>query len=316
MDTHKKIIDQLSEPVRRLADVQVSTKVTRIESTSTQEYDPKVFITGQHNGQEFTSEFDEVIVTIPLGCLKLNAISFIPPLPANIIEAVQGASISSLEKVYISFPKAFWDSPASDVSSTSDSDQTTPDKFPTFANFLSGSSSEDYLRPWSLELNTLSNPDIFGSHAMPVLLFSLFGSAGKTLTSLLDALTPGTEQYYARIVNFFKPYYSLLPNYSIDNPECVPDAVLATEWGNDALAGHGSYTNFKVSSASGREVVLDKEVETMREGLPDRGIWLAGEHTAPFVALGTSTGAYWSGESVAMRILGTHGLVDDESLKN
>jgi hypothetical protein len=41
----------------------------------------------------------------------------------------------------------------------------------------------------------------------------------------------------------------------------------------------------------------------MREGMPERGIWIAGEHTAPFVALGTATGAYWSGEKVALRIL-------------
>lgn len=30
---------------------------------------------------------------------------------------------------------------------------------------------------------------------------------------------------------------------------------------------------------------------------------MAGEHTAPFVALGTVTGAYWSGEGVARRIV-------------
>lgn len=40
----------------------------------------------------------------------------------------------------------------------------------------------------------------------------------------------------------------------------------------------------------------------MRNGVPGEGIWLAGEHTAPFVALGTVTGAYWSGEHVARRI--------------
>ena len=37
--------------------------------------------------------------------------------------------------------------------------------------------------------------------------------------------------------------------------------------------------------------------------MPERGIWLAGEHTAPFVAVGTTTGAYWSGEMVGMRVL-------------
>jgi len=44
-------------------------------------------------------------------------------------------------------------------------------------------------------------------------------------------------------------------------------------------------------------------VECMRRGMPEQGIWIAGEHTAPFVALGTATGAYWSGEKVALRIL-------------
>ena len=41
----------------------------------------------------------------------------------------------------------------------------------------------------------------------------------------------------------------------------------------------------------------------MRAGVPEEGIWLAGEHTAPFVALGTVTGAYWSGEDVARRVI-------------
>jgi len=46
----------------------------------------------------------------------------------------------------------------------------------------------------------------------------------------------------------------------------------------------------------------------MRYGLPERGIWFAGEHTAPFVALGTTTGAYVSGEEVALRLLQKYGV--------
>ena len=53
---------------------------------------------------------------------------------------------------------------------------------------------------------------------------------------------------------------------------------------------------------------LDKDIETLREGCPERGIWFAGEHTAPFVALGTVTGAYWSGEAVAKRVAEGYGL--------
>lgn len=46
----------------------------------------------------------------------------------------------------------------------------------------------------------------------------------------------------------------------------------------------------------------------MREGLSERGVWFAGEHVAPFVALGTVTGAYWSGEGVAGRLAQAYGL--------
>jgi len=47
----------------------------------------------------------------------------------------------------------------------------------------------------------------------------------------------------------------------------------------------------------------DRDIEVMREGVPSEGVWIAGEHAAPFVALGTVTGAYWSGEGVGRRIL-------------
>lgn len=64
------------------------------------------------------------------------------------------------------------------------------------------------------------------------------------------------------------------------------------------MAGYGSYCNFQIGLEDGSE-----DIEVMRKGLPDRGIWLAGEHTAPFVALGTVTGAWWAGEGVARRIV-------------
>lgn len=51
----------------------------------------------------------------------------------------------------------------------------------------------------------------------------------------------------------------------------------------------------------------DEDIEVMRHGMPERGVWFAGEHAAPFVALGTSTGAYWSGEGVGRRIVKAHG---------
>ena len=59
---------------------------------------------------------------------------------------------------------------------------------------------------------------------------------------------------------------------------------------------------------------LDQDIEALREGCPERGVWFAGEHTAPFVALGTVTGAWWSGEGVAMRVAEIYGLGDVDAV--
>ena len=105
------------------------------------------------------------------------------------------------------------------------------------------------------------------------------------------------------LIDFFKPYYSRLPHYSESSPDCKPVCSLATNWLRDELAGNGSYSNFQIGLENG-----DEDIKVMRQGLPDHGLWLAGEHTAAFVALGTVTGAYWSGESVGRRIAEMYGL--------
>lgn len=80
-----------------------------------------------------------------------------------------------------------------------------------------------------------------------------------------------------------------------------------TQWQNDPFSGYGSYSNFQVGLDHG-----DKDIEIMRDGdglsKAGRGIWFAGEHVAPFVAVGTTTGAYWSGEAVGRSILERYGV--------
>ena len=53
-------------------------------------------------------------------------------------------------------------------------------------------------------------------------------------------------EHYTLLNNFFKPYYSLLPNYVEGDENCVPKAILSTEWQLDELAGNGSYCNVQV----------------------------------------------------------------------
>ena len=177
---------------------------------------------------------------------------------------------------------------------------------------------------------SLSSRAMFGPHAKPTLLVYTHNPCAEHVLSLVRGLGSDTAEYFDVLDHFFRSYYSRLPNYQPGHADCTPTAILATDWLGDDLAGNGSYTNFQIRAGTGtpvancdnaREIMgsgekqeqqqihLEDDIRAMRAGLPERGIWFAGEHTAPFVALGTTTGAYWSGESAALRVLAAHGLV-------
>jgi monoamine oxidase len=48
-------------------------------------------------GEEF--RFDQVVVTMPLGCLKMNKAAFEPPLPVRFVQAIDELGYGSLDKV-------------------------------------------------------------------------------------------------------------------------------------------------------------------------------------------------------------------------
>ena len=323
--THSKILARVAEKALKNAEIHLSTKVVAIESHN-EESNPRIVI--ETDGGMFES--DEVVVTVPLGCLKRNTLNFSPALPAPIVRAIQNTSYSRLEKVYIAFPTAFWESPTTTPSATPEEPCSSPTPgFPTFANFLHPIYAASNPSSWTIELNTLSSP-VFGEHAQPLHLYTTYGPCATYLTSQSINLSPISPAYLTFPTTFFQPYYSLLPNYSASNPDCIPAAALATNWQNDELAGWGTYMNFQVredaDAAKGEkkkqqeegegeeeEVRLEDDIRALREGVPARGLWLAGEHTAPFVALGTLTGAYWSGEAAGMRVLAANGMVGKEA---
>jgi len=193
------------------------------------------------------------------------------------------------EQVYLTFPQAFWlDSPGNQ-------------KFTGFIQWL----APQYAKAtnparWNQEIVDLST--LPGSCAHPTLLFYMYGDQSVTMANELASRTSKDEKD-KYLVEFFKPYISRLPNYKEDSKDCTPISCLVTTWALDELAGNGSYTTFRTGLLEG-----DRDIEAMREGLPDRHIWFAGEHTVPFVALGTSIGAYWSGEAVGLRIADVYGM--------
>ena len=292
--TYKSILDLIAKGALAKAELQTSTKVTSFKSSIQSGQPPSVAITTASND---IVKFDEVIVTCPLGWLKRNISSFSPTLPCRITTAIEHISYGRLEKVYITFPAAFWLSSYSLETVSAFFSQFLP---PTYA-------SDQNPERWTTECVSLAS--LPGSCAHPTLLFYFHGPCAQHVTSLIHGLDPASKEYFSRLDAFFHPYYSLLPGYSSSSPDCEPSGILVTNWQNDELAGFGSYTTFQASDpAKDGEVQLDKDIETLREGCPERGIWFAGEHTAPFVALGTVTGAYWSGEAVAKRVAEVYGL--------
>ena len=284
--------------------------------------------------QKFT--FDEVVMTAPLGWLKRNLATFSPPLPSRITTALGNMSYGRLEKVYITFPAPFWATPMTIGGSLNGASQ------PATAPFLFQFLSPKYTKLQNPPVETIGAVSLSAlppHTAHPTLLFYLNGLCGHYVTCLINGVAPTSPKYQLLLADFFQPYIARLPNYDPTSPDCKPSGILSTNWQNDELAGWGSYTNFQISKAPSskkrnangvsleygvadaeegegeEEVRLDKDIEALRGGCPDRGLWFAGEHTAPFVALGTVTGAYWSGEAVGRRIAAAYGVgTDDDEL--
>lgn len=231
--------------------------------------------------------------------MKSGTPKFVPDLPQNIERAIEGASCSGLEKVYLAFPSAFWEE--SSATDTTKGSTVQEPEVSILTHFLRPDYVPAHQQEWRLEVVALSSPSTFGDYVQPVLLFDLWDVSAIAVKSAIADLDPSSHLYHSTITNLFRPFYSRLPHYKADDPNCRPVAAIATNWRNDEFA-RGSYTNFQVP-VDGVGVKVDEGVRLIRQGLPERGIWFAGEHTAPLVALGTSTGAYWSGEIAAMKIV-------------
>ncbi|TDZ33502.1 putative polyamine oxidase 4 [Colletotrichum spinosum] len=290
--TYEKILETIAEPVRHNADIMYDARVTKVELKTADRPKPVV-----HTDTGHILVFDEVVMTAPLGWLKKNLQAFEPQLPERIERGIKSIGYGHLEKVYISFPKAFWLEPDADGRVVKG-----------FCQWLAPSYAlKSNPKRWNQEIVDLAS---LGEHAHPTLLFYIFGEESDYITSEVAKLKTIPERNYF-LYDFFRPYYSRLPHYDEMSPDCRPTGCLATDWLRDDLAGNGSYSNFQVGLEEG-----DKDIEAMREGVPEGGLWLAGEHTAPFVALGTATGAYWSGESVGRRIAEAYGRASRQRPEN
>lgn len=332
--TYADVLDEVVRPAIDFVKWNFSTVVEQIQSSQGQDGGRIVTLRTRDGRVE---EFDEVIVTCPLGWLKRNKSAFVPELPPRISQAIDSLGYGNLDKVYISFPRAWWDDPVStgeiaseasdcampNVTATSlplkqskstDATSSQDEHYTGFTTFIAPEYAKD-TNPSSWFQDCINLAALPRGTNHPTLLFYISGPTSDHIAEILrkhrgsgpppNDTKGDSEALKAELYAFFRPYISRLPNYDSSRDECTPTDVLAMGWTNDEFAGYGSYSNFPVGATD-----CDKDIEAMREGegLVEKGVWLAGEHTAPFVASGTVTGAYWAGEKVAVRVLAAWGL--------
>ncbi|KAK9477696.1 hypothetical protein V1514DRAFT_295665 [Lipomyces japonicus] len=212
-------------------------------------------------------EFDAVVCSIPLGCLKHNTIRFSPKLPTRARRAIGSLGYGTLEKAYLRFPVQFWDK--------------------DYMEFL----GPEYASTEKWPMTAISIAHLPEPYAQNVLLFYLYGDMS---IAFLNLRTDNEK------INFFQPFYSRIPGFDKTNKLHSPNAVLSTSWSQDQFAGFGSYSNFQIGLTDG-----ENDIDTLRAGFPEQRVWLAGEHCTTPSLLATIGGAYESGQHAAELVVGS-----------
>ena len=92
--------DKVTDFLAQGLDIRLNTRVINVNYSNT-----KVAITTIGNN----IEADYVIVSVPLGVLKNNSISFTPTLPTNKINAIANTNIGNVNKFLLVWSTPFWD---------------------------------------------------------------------------------------------------------------------------------------------------------------------------------------------------------------
>jgi len=113
--------DKVTDFLATGLDIRLNTRVSSINYS-----DAKVNITA--NGNNIDADY--VVVSVPLGVLKNNAITFTPSLPTNKINAISNTNIGNLNKFLLVWNAPFWDTNLQYIGYTPD----TKGKFNSFLN--------------------------------------------------------------------------------------------------------------------------------------------------------------------------------------
>jgi monoamine oxidase len=120
---------------------------------------------------------DRAVVTAPIGVLQSDLLTFDPPLPNTVAQAISGFRMNAFEKIFLRFPARFWDSDVYAIRRQGDAarwwhswyDLTALNGEPTLLTFAAGECAQQ-IREWSeneiVDSVMSSLREIYGESAM------------------------------------------------------------------------------------------------------------------------------------------------------
>ncbi|BEI83863.1 hypothetical protein CcaverHIS002_0404670 [Cutaneotrichosporon cavernicola] len=180
-----------------------------VEAIALSDDEESVCVTTRVGGSEMTYTARHVVCTLPLGVLKHAPPRFTPPLPKRRLEATRRLGHGLLNKIIVSYPRAFW-----------------PDT--EYFGFLPSAPSEAFLPLLKDRAMMAQNLNVV--NGQPALLFFMGGAAGEALEAVSDAHV--REHIHKIIAHHFGCHTTSVPE---------PEAVVVTRWNSDPFA-RGSYS--------------------------------------------------------------------------
>ena len=189
MSTYKDILANISPLLSTTERLRLNCEVVRIRNC----HDGQVEIEAADG---YRGIFGNVIVTAPLGWLKRNEDVFSPPLPTSISQAIHDLGYGNLDKVFIKFPKAFWDSRI--LKKNDDlkviANGALSEGFPIESLFLRPLYAES-TNPAKWRQEIISYSGLPAPFAQPVIMFFVYGQWGRHVTGLVRGMKQNSEEY-------------------------------------------------------------------------------------------------------------------------
>ncbi|KAL3418545.1 corticosteroid-binding protein [Phlyctema vagabunda] len=272
---YDKIVNWTAEPLRKDPDIIRLGQV--VKEIGWGEKDDSIVVRSIKDEAVHSFRADAIIVTVPLGVLRHNMLSFNPPLPTDIQDGISKFSYGALGKVFVEFSEVFW---------PKDNDQ--------FIFYPSPLASLD--TPID-ETSILSYATVTSNLWIMSGTKELCIQIAEPLTQIVESMTSPSEIYA-----FFEPLFKLMRTEPYkDLPELIN--IETTHWTQDPLAGYGSYSVEKSGDESG--ALIDALANHAGSRLQ-----FAGEHTC-VVGNGCVHGAFETGEVAARNILKTFNIPYD-----